>query len=167
METRIKLHTKEECTRLASRMDGYNTHSMICGYSKGTDACQGDSGGPLFVENVPGRHQILGYVSTNLNSSQTDMIYFSVVSFGEGCAGKFPGIYAKLTEPLTLQWILEYLEDTESNTCADPKGDSRRSALALPPPPNLQQDDYLQDNYIDDTQSDWMQYIEDDVDLVL
>lgn len=84
------------------------------------------------------------------------------MSFGEGCAGKFPGIYSKLTEPQTLQWVTDYLADTGSNTCLDLKWDSRRSGSL-----HTQQDDYNPENYVDNTQSDWMQYIEDDVDVVV
>lgn len=40
METKIKLKSKRDCKDLASRMDGYNVNSMLCGYSKKTDACQ-------------------------------------------------------------------------------------------------------------------------------
>lgn len=50
----------------------------------------------------------------------------SVVSFGEGCAGNFPGIYGKVTEPETLEWIKGYMADSNSNTCSDPPRTRRK-----------------------------------------
>ena len=42
-----------------------------------------------------------------------------MVSFGKGCARDFPGIYGKLTEAETLEWIHSYMKDSGSNVCVD------------------------------------------------
>jgi hypothetical protein len=45
---------------------------------------------------------------------------FGVVSFGDGCAREFPGIYGKVASPSTLRWIKEYIIRTNSDICSDP-----------------------------------------------
>ena len=51
----------------------------------GKDTCQGDSGGPMTWTNPDtGRVEIVG-----------------VVSFGFGCAGGIPGVYAQVTRAIT------------------------------------------------------------------
>jgi secreted trypsin-like serine protease len=59
------------------------TPHMLCAGEphSGLDSCQGDSGGPLFAPE-PG-----GFVEVG------------IVSFGEGCADGFPGIYTRLSNP--------------------------------------------------------------------
>jgi secreted trypsin-like serine protease len=59
------------------------TPHMLCAQQPGAGigACQGDSGGPLFAPE-PG-----GFVEVG------------IVSFGEGCADGFPGIYTRLSNP--------------------------------------------------------------------
>jgi secreted trypsin-like serine protease len=56
---------------------------MLCAQQPGTvvGACQGDSGGPLFA------------------SSQGGFIEVGIVSFGEGCADGFPGVYTRISNP--------------------------------------------------------------------
>jgi hypothetical protein len=41
----------------------------------------------------------------------------SVISFGEGCAREFPGVYAKLDEPETLCWVKNSII---GDVCDDP-----------------------------------------------
>ncbi|KAG5882200.1 hypothetical protein JTB14_021851 [Gonioctena quinquepunctata] len=55
-----------------------------CGVFK--DACWGDSGGPLLVGRGSGKFSIVG-----------------VVSFGEGCGGRAPGVYTRVSR--YLDWI--------------------------------------------------------------
>jgi secreted trypsin-like serine protease len=59
------------------------TAHMLCAGAPGSgvDACQGDSGGPLFTQDPFGFVQV------------------GIVSFGEGCAGGFPGVYTRLSNP--------------------------------------------------------------------
>lgn len=73
---------------------------------------QGDSGGPLFIETDPNRNEIVG-----------------TVSFGDGCARPFPGIYAKVATAETLAWINDYTESVAGTKCSDPPR-SRRSMQA-------------------------------------
>jgi secreted trypsin-like serine protease len=59
------------------------TPEMLCAGQPGSgvDSCQGDSGGPLFAPEQGGFVQV------------------GIVSFGEGCADGFPGIYTRLSDP--------------------------------------------------------------------
>ncbi|KAG5669858.1 hypothetical protein PVAND_000149 [Polypedilum vanderplanki] len=106
METDVFLKTPETCKAM-TELAGYNDRSMVCAYDYQTDACLGDSGGPLFafspVPSSSNRYSIIG-----------------VVSFGEGCATDFPGIYAKVDEPETLNWIRKATEKSMGNFCTDP-----------------------------------------------
>ncbi|XP_070505844.1 transmembrane protease serine 12-like [Chironomus tepperi] len=45
----------------------------------------------------------------------------SVVSWGEGCANNFPGIYAKVSDQGTLSWIKRVIESVNANKCRDYK----------------------------------------------
>jgi hypothetical protein len=67
--------TNDDC--LLSYAD-YNSASMLCAANPTIDSCQGDSGGPL-ARLVEGEWEIVG-----------------VVSFGNGCAGPDPGVYARV-----------------------------------------------------------------------
>ncbi|KAG5669857.1 hypothetical protein PVAND_000148 [Polypedilum vanderplanki] len=99
LESRVILKTPEMC-KLLTGIVGYNDRSMICAHEYHTDACGGDSGGPMFVETKANRYVILG-----------------VISFGEGCATQYPGIYAKVDEPETLLWLKTSLK---GDICYDP-----------------------------------------------
>lgn len=71
---------------------------------------KGDSGGPFFIETEPNRYEVFG-----------------VVSFGDGCAKKFPGIYGKITDPSTIRWIHNYIYQTRADICLDPAGEAARN----------------------------------------
>lgn len=58
--------------------DTYDREAMICAASSGVDSCQGDSGGPLALR-IDGAWEIVG-----------------IVSFGNGCAGRDPGVYTRV-----------------------------------------------------------------------
>src|SRR5262249_30554444 len=59
------------------------TAHMLCAGASGSgiDACQGDSGGPLFTQDRGG------------------FVEVGIVSFGEGCADGFPGVYTRISNP--------------------------------------------------------------------
>lgn len=65
---------------------------------------QGDSGGPFFIETDPNRYEVFG-----------------VVSFGDGCARSFPGIYGRLSETNTLNWIKQFIRQWQGDVCRDPR----------------------------------------------
>jgi hypothetical protein len=75
---------QDECLRQFGNQ--YITDQMLCAYSEGTDACQGDSGGPLIVMNDKG-----------------DDVQIGVVSWGSGCASKYPGVYSRVHT--AIDWI--------------------------------------------------------------
>lgn len=66
--------------------NNYITDQMMCAYSDGTDACQGDSGGPLVSANA-----------------DLEDVQVGVVSWGAGCASKFPGVYSRVDT--AIDWI--------------------------------------------------------------
>ncbi|CRL05272.1 CLUMA_CG018141, isoform A [Clunio marinus] len=102
LETKIKVYRNDECKHKVKRLVEFNPKSMICGYENKKDACQGDSGGPFFIETHPNRYEVFG-----------------VVSFGDGCAREFPGIYGKVSNRETLNWIGRYIATSQSDTCSD------------------------------------------------
>ncbi|CRL05271.1 CLUMA_CG018149, isoform A [Clunio marinus] len=102
METRVEVKSYEKCKELTKSMVKFNKDSMICAHSHKTDACQGDSGGPLFIETHPNRYEVFG-----------------VVSFGEGCARPFPGVYSRLTTKLTIDWIYDTIGKSKGKVCKD------------------------------------------------
>ena len=110
METKIRVKHNQECRVEVKRLVDFNDESMICGYEFQKDACQGDSGGPFFIETDPNRYEVFG-----------------VVSFGDGCARNFPGIYSRLSEPQTLLWIKTYIYNTDGNVCEDPMKTNKQS----------------------------------------
>jgi len=67
----------------------------FCAFEKGTnkDTCQGDSGGPMVVRNDSGN----GFVQVG------------VVSWGRGCGGTTPGVYARVA-PFK-DWIAETIKN--------------------------------------------------------
>ena len=91
-EVTIPIISNDDC-RAAH---GYNwiDHSMLCAGFVGTggkDSCQGDSGGPL-VSLEGGKYSLAG-----------------VVSWGLVPCGKYPGVYARVTD--ALPWIEENASD--------------------------------------------------------
>mmetsp|Transcript_16389 Transcript_16389/g.34251 ORF Transcript_16389/g.34251 Transcript_16389/m.34251 type:complete len:124 (-) Transcript_16389:167-538(-) len=60
---------------------GYIDKSMLCAQHRSRDACQGDSGGPLIIRGDTAKDDIL----------------VGLVSWGVGCANKFPGVYARVS----------------------------------------------------------------------
>jgi secreted trypsin-like serine protease len=119
-EVKIRVKNLEECSVATRRILKFNPVSMICGHEFKQDACQvsyhclheafikrkqfqGDSGGPFFIETDPNRYEVFG-----------------VVSFGDGCATSFPGIYGRISEPSTLKWIKSYIKSSHGEVCQDP-----------------------------------------------
>lgn len=66
------------------------------------DIFKGDSGSPFFIETDPNRYEVFG-----------------VVSFGDGCGRPFPGIYGRIAERNTLNWINTYMAQTHGDVCSD------------------------------------------------
>ena len=60
---------------------------MMCAMDPGQDACQGDSGGPLY--------------------DQENDVVVGIVSWGVGCAGDFPGVYAQISTRVRPQFTLQ------------------------------------------------------------
>merc|ERR1712062_302214 len=81
--TNIEVETYDRC--VATHPAGWVEPGMLCagrpdnGYDR--DACQGDSGGPLFL-----------YESDN--NGDEGWVLIGQVSWGLGCAGLTPGVYA-------------------------------------------------------------------------
>lgn len=69
--------------------DFFNIDTMLCAWDDGEDACQGDSGGPLILEG----------------ETFADDLLVGVVSWGIGCGGPLPGVYAKVSH--FYDWIVE------------------------------------------------------------
>merc|ERR1719369_835709 len=93
-ETSVKIlpSSNELCQAVTAR----DTKTRLCAWAEGTDACQGDSGGPLTVVGG-GRYVLVG-----------------VVSYGPGCATKYPGAYARVQNYLS--WIKEITKDGECSS---------------------------------------------------
>jgi secreted trypsin-like serine protease len=113
METKVTVKAEEDCHELTKRLIRFNPDSMICAHDVNTDACQGDSGGPLFIEKSPNHYVIVG-----------------TVSFGDGCAGPFPGIYGKIANQVTLDWIRNVIEKSEAAVCSESSRSLKRSFLS-------------------------------------
>ncbi|XP_059351746.1 proclotting enzyme-like [Daphnia carinata] len=73
--------------------EGKIADHMLCTWLSGKDACQNDSGGPLIIA---GEHQKCSWIQVG------------IVSFGRGCARRFPGVYTRLTS--FLPWLNRHLK---------------------------------------------------------
>merc|ERR1711893_136517 len=76
----VPILSNSDCNR-HNDFRGDITNGMLCAgrmSNNDKDSCQGDSGGPLVVSNR-GKYEIVG-----------------VVSWGYGCAGRSPGVYARV-----------------------------------------------------------------------
>jgi secreted trypsin-like serine protease len=96
-EVQIDAMDGETCKSVFAQADPPETiaETEICAMQRGTpkDTCQGDSGGPLVVPaDVPG-----GFIQAG------------VVSWGRGCGGATPGIYARVS-PFR-DWIQETIKN--------------------------------------------------------
>ncbi|XP_059490187.1 trypsin-like [Neocloeon triangulifer] len=71
----VPIYDNKDCNTLYSLLGGVPEDQICAGFRKGgVDACSGDGGGPLFADGV----------------------LYGVVSWGFGCATKFPGIYTEI-----------------------------------------------------------------------
>merc|ERR1712168_1406889 len=88
-ETTVKIlpSSNELCQAVTAR----DSTTRMCAWAKDTDSCQGDSGGPLTVVE-DGKYVLVG-----------------VVSYGPGCASKYPGAYARVQN--YLDWIKNIVKD--------------------------------------------------------
>lgn len=75
------LMTADDCETLLAPVErGFDRASMVCATPIGTspDTCTGDSGGPLILGSDLDRGRVVG-----------------IVSWGSGCDGSWPSVYAK------------------------------------------------------------------------
>lgn len=61
----------------------------------------------MFIETHPNRYSVFG-----------------TVSFGDGCARQMPGIYGRIAEVDTLQWIYSVIDNSGGEMCDNPHADS-------------------------------------------
>ena len=74
----LEVISNEECQQ---KMKGFYKieDSMLCTHKPNKDACDGDSGGPL------------------LASYQNQWVIVGLVSFGLGCANRYPGVFTRVS----------------------------------------------------------------------
>ena len=92
LEATVEYMPKTQCINQMKSAWGFLfsiTDSMLCGYSDGGDTCQGDSGGPLFLKG----------------ETVEDDALVGIVSWGYGCGGSTPGVYARIS--YFYDWIVE------------------------------------------------------------
>ena len=141
MAVDVEVISNDDC-RQVSGTDGIYTNnyinyifpSMICTLTPGSDACQGDSGGPLVIPGEGGSKDIQIGVgkyyccvrSLILFMLGFELIPYTLVSWGIGCARMFPGVYSRVS--IAYDWIKE----TVCNVSAVPPED-----LCFTPEPTL------------------------------
>lgn len=90
-EVDVKYLTNDMCEDTSSKgqslYSGYIFNDMMCAKGEGKDACSGDSGAPLIRSG---------------NAPEDDVIV-AVVSWGNGCATDYPGVYARIS--YQYEWI--------------------------------------------------------------
>jgi len=97
--------TNKQCQQIFDQesMESSNSFtispSMLCAGEPGRDSCQGDSGGPMITLSKDGSH----------------FSQIGVVSWGYGCGGATPGVYARVTDQI--YWIIKQVS---GETCALP-----------------------------------------------
>ncbi len=92
LEATVEYVPKTECINQMKSAWGFMhsiTDSMLCGHSDKGDTCQGDSGGPLFLKG----------------ETVEDDSLVGIVSWGYGCGGGTPGVYARIS--YFYDWIVE------------------------------------------------------------
>jgi len=126
-ETSIKIFSPKDCAAV-TRGD---SKTRICGFASGTDSCQGDSGGPLTVVEG-GKFVLVG-----------------VVSYGFGCASKYPGVYARVQN--YLDWVKQITKDGD---CSSGSSNGSTEATVAPattttkaPPKTTTSNDYYYNYY--------------------
>lgn len=98
MQGEVERVSPSECQAAfrAASLEAYIDASVVCGTAVPADACQGDSGGPLFA-----------IVSAPLPSLLPVTVLVGVVSWGIGCGGSFPGVYASVHHASA--WLRQFL----------------------------------------------------------
>merc|ERR1719495_2619952 len=66
--------SEKDCSNIIMK----NPETKLCALTSGVDSCQGDSGGPLFI------------------TENETFVQVGIVSYGYGCADKYPGVYTKV-----------------------------------------------------------------------
>lgn len=90
-EVDVSYITNDRCEGTTSKgqrlYQGYIFNDMLCAMEDGKDACSGDSGAPLIRRgSTPDQDLVVG-----------------VVSWGNGCATDYPGVYSRLS--YQYEWI--------------------------------------------------------------
>jgi len=85
LKVELPIISTQQCARQWYNQLTYPDGKLCCEASRQKDSCQGDSGGPLVTE-LEGSYELSG-----------------VVSYGQGCASSFPGVYTRVGHYMS--WI--------------------------------------------------------------